>query len=84
MNTYLQKEDWDIVLLDPPRTGAKMIIPSLNKVKADTIIYVSCDPVTMCRDIKELSLNGWEIQEVIGVDMFPQTPHIECLTVLKK
>jgi len=84
MNTYLQKEDWDIVLLDPPRTGAKMIIPSLNKAKTDTIIYVSCDPVTMCRDIKELSLNGWEIQEVIGVDMFPQTPHIECLTVLKK
>lgn len=84
MNTYLQKEDWDIVLLDPPRTGAKMIIPSLNKAKTDTIIYVSCDSVTMCRDIKELSLNGWEIQEVIGVDMFPQTPHIECITVLKK
>jgi len=84
MIKYLEDESWDIVLLDPPRTGAKKIIPSLSKSKTKYIIYVSCEPVTMFRDIKNLISEGWKISSVTAVDMFPQTPHIECITVLNK
>ncbi len=84
MSEYLHSENWDTILLDPPRAGAKKLIPFLKKANAKKIIYISCEPVTLCRDIKELNQNGWEIQNIIGVDMFPHTPHIESIAILSK
>lgn len=85
MSKYLYAENWDTVLLDPPRTGAKKLISYLKDAKKiKKIIYISCEPVTMCRDIQELNQKGWQIQNIIGVDMFPHTPHIESITILSK
>ena len=84
MSEFLYKENWDTILLDPPRAGAKKLIPYLKKAKTKKIIYISCEPVAMCRDTKELIEKGWKIQNIIGVDMFPHTPHIESITILSK
>ncbi|MGC8738664.1 MAG: class I SAM-dependent RNA methyltransferase [Candidatus Hydrogenedens sp.] len=84
MYKYLLNEKWDTILLDPPRTGAKKLIPYLTKAESNKIVYISCETVTMCRDLKELNQNGWTIQKVIGIDMFPHTPHIESIVILRK
>ncbi len=84
MRKYLLSESWDAVLLDPPRIGAKKLIPYLKEVKSKKIVYISCETVNMCRDIKELSQKGWVIDKTIGIDMFPHTPHIESIVILKR
>ena len=72
----------DTVVVDPPRSGLhKKVIPILEKISPKTIIYVSCDPITMARDIKLLS-NNYELVEVTPYDMFPNTYHVECVCVL--
>ena len=78
------KEQFDLVLLDPPRQGCKNIIPALPVLGAEHIIYISCDPATLARDLAELSKNGYSIIKCRGVDMFPQTHHIESISLLKK
>lgn len=74
----------DTVVVDPPRSGLhKKVIPTLEKISPKTIIYVSCDPITMARDIKLLS-NDYELVEVTPYDMFPNTYHVETVCVLKR
>lgn len=80
--TALQAEPWDVVLLDPPRTGAASIAAALARHPAGTIIYVSCDPATLARDVKTLAGGGWRIANVTAVDMFPHTAHVETVCVL--
>ena len=73
----------DTVIVDPPRSGLhKKVVPILEKINPKTIIYVSCDPITMARDIKLLN-NNYELVEVTPFDMFPNTYHTECVCVLK-
>lgn len=84
MAQYLHHDNWDVILLDPPRQGAKYLVPYFKDVKTKRIIYISCEPVTLTRDVKELSQQGWEIQKIIGIDMFPHTPHIESIIVLSR
>jgi 23S rRNA (uracil1939-C5)-methyltransferase len=74
----------DIVLLDPPRAGAKECMPAILKSRATKVIYVSCDLATLCRDLRILQDGGFTITDVMPVDAFPQTPHIECVTVLNR
>ncbi len=72
------------VVVDPPRAGLdKKTIKYLNDNKFDTVVYVSCDMMTLVRDIKLLQDN-YTICEITPVDMFPQTYHIECVCLLKK
>lgn len=73
----LQEKTWDVVLLDPPRKGAKTLMPALASCKTGAIVYVSCDPATLARDAQILLAKGWEISHVAVVDMFPHTHHIE-------
>lgn len=73
----LQEKTWDVVLLDPPRKGAKTLMPALASCKTGAIVYVSCDPATLARDAQILLQNGWKISQVNVVDMFPHTHHIE-------
>lgn len=74
----------DTVVVDPPRSGLhKKVIPILEKISPKTIIYVSCDPITMARDINLLS-NNYELVEVTPYDMFPNTYHVETVCVLKR
>jgi 23S rRNA (uracil1939-C5)-methyltransferase len=77
---FLQKaEAFDVVVLDPPRTGcANPVINALRKMKPEQIVYVSCNPMTFARDAKRLMEAGvYRLDLVQPLDMFPQTEHIE-------
>jgi uncharacterized RNA methyltransferase CTC_02481 len=81
---FISNNNIDTVIVDPPRSGLhKKVIPILERISPKTIIYVSCDPITMARDIKLLS-NNYELVEVTPYDMFPNTYHVETVCVLKK
>jgi 23S rRNA (uracil1939-C5)-methyltransferase len=75
---------FDTIILDPPRSGAAEAVPEICRLNPATIIYVSCDPSTLARDCGMLAGNGYCVTECIPVDMFPQTYHIESVTLLKK
>jgi len=79
-----EQEKFDLVVLDPPREGAKEILDGLVKLSPEKIIYVSCDPATLARDLKKLSGLGYKVARVRPFDMFPQTFHIETVTLLVK
>jgi 23S rRNA (uracil1939-C5)-methyltransferase len=74
----------DVVLLDPPRAGARTIAEALRDHPARAVIYVSCDPYTLARDLGILGQGGWKVERVIPVDLFPHTPHIEMVTTLRR
>lgn len=74
----------DVVIVDPPRSGLdKKTIKYLLKILAENIIYVSCDPVTLARDLKELS-SYYDVVSVTPFNMFPRTYHVECVSFLKR
>lgn len=77
-------EKFDVVLLDPPRTGAADVVKLLPAVEPRSIIYVSCDPATLARDIGILQRAGYAVAQSCPVDMFPQTYHIESVTLLER
>jgi 23S rRNA (uracil1939-C5)-methyltransferase len=70
------------VLLDPPREGAKGIGPALRELAAPRAVYVSCDPATLARDLKACAAEGYRVEAVRAVDMFPQTHHLEGVVLL--
>jgi 23S rRNA (uracil1939-C5)-methyltransferase len=73
----------DLIVADPPRTGlGKEITSLLTKVRAKTLIYVSCDPATLSRDLKALVESGYRLRNLHMVDMFPQTFHLESVAEL--
>ncbi|NLN93281.1 MAG: class I SAM-dependent RNA methyltransferase [Candidatus Hydrogenedens sp.] len=85
MKYVLQLNSWDVILLDPPRVGALPIVDALRDSRAERIVYVSCDPATLARDLKILcKTDSWTVQEVTAVDMFPHTPHVEAVALLKR
>lgn len=84
MVKVLKQGDWDAVLLDPPRTGAKAVVPALAATRPRSIVYVSCDPATLARDLKTLCAHGWRVTRCAAVDMFPNTPHIETVCRLER
>lgn len=72
----------DLIIVDPPRAGLdNKTILNLKRIKAKEIIYISCDPATLARDLKELS-QGYEIQYIKPFNMFPRTYHVECVSLL--
>jgi 23S rRNA (uracil1939-C5)-methyltransferase len=75
----------DLAVVDPPRTGlGESVARQLAKLGAPQIVYVSCDPATLARDLKILHAAGWRIAQAHLVDMFPQTYHIESVFVLER
>lgn len=74
----------DLVLLDPPRTGAADTIPHILSVKPGRITYVSCDPTTLARDLRKLLDAGYDLRKVVALDMFPQTYHVETVVKLER
>ena len=75
----------DVAILDPPRAGCdERLLETVVKVGPERIVYVSCDPATLARDIKYLTANGYEFVEATPVDMFPHSNHCECVSLLVK
>jgi 23S rRNA (uracil1939-C5)-methyltransferase len=81
----VQRERPELVVMDPPRAGVGAeVCALLGRVQAKEIVYVSCDPVTLARDLKALVDFGYRINELHMVDMFPQTFHQETVVVLDR
>ncbi len=79
------KEKPDMVLLDPPRTGLDpRAAAALEKIAPPRIVYVSCDPATLARDLARLLGAGYRLKRLHLVDLFPQTFHLESIAVLEK
>ena len=78
------KEKYNAIIVDPPRAGlTESIIRDIFRINPDKIVYVSCDPITLARDLKLLQEN-YEVLDVVPVDMFPNTYHVETVCKLKK
>jgi len=76
-------EKVDVVLMDPPRAGASMeFLESLLKLSPEKVVYVSCNPETLARDLTVLKQGGYTICKVQPVDMFPHTNHVETVVLL--
>lgn len=79
VQTDSAKRPFDLVLVDPPRTG---LAPSVRRwlvsAKPPSIVYLSCDPVTLARDAGELAKAGYALQSLKAFDFYPQTSHVEC------
>ena len=75
----------DTILLDPPRSGIhKKAVSALSEVKPKRILYCSCNPVTLARDMKRFHSRGYHLQHIELFDFYPQTPHMECLTIIEE
>jgi 23S rRNA (uracil1939-C5)-methyltransferase len=76
---------FDLLVLDPPRAGVGATV--MNQIREwgpETILYVSCDPQTLCRDVSLLAGHGYEIDFIEGLDLFPQTYHFETILRLRR
>ncbi|MCK5800436.1 MAG: hypothetical protein KAI47_24775, partial [Deltaproteobacteria bacterium] len=67
----------DLVVLDPPREGARDVMSHIARLRPKAVIYVSCDPMTLARDLTILGEAGYRIESLWGLDMMPQTYHVE-------
>ena len=77
-----QKRRFSAIVLNPPRAGAKRTAPGLATLGAGKILYVSCDPATLARDLRQLAARGYALRRVRPVDLFPQTFHVETIAEL--
>lgn len=77
-------ETFDLVILDPPRGGCKEILRFLPEVAEKYIVYISCDPPTLIRDLLILKKQGYKLIKLALFDMFPQTYHFEIVSLLQK
>ena len=80
-----RKEHLDVVMMDPPRAGSdEKFLKSVCTLKPDRVVYVSCMPETLARDLKYLTKNGYKAVEATPVDMFPHTEHVETVVLLER
>lgn len=78
----LEEDNYDVIVIDPPRSGLdKKVIETLNKIKSKKLIYISCNPSTLKRDIKLLS--EYELKDLEVFNMFPCTKHVEVIALMK-
>ena len=74
-----------VICVDPPRKGLTPSVPeTLASMAPERIVYVSCDPATLARDIKRFSLQGYQAVQAQGVDLFPRTAHVETIVLLQR
>ena len=75
----------DVVVVDPPRKGCgEELLETMTAMAPEKIVYVSCDPATLARDLKYLCARGYELKKVRAFDQFPQTVHVETVVLLSK
>ncbi|WP_172373259.1 23S rRNA (uracil(1939)-C(5))-methyltransferase RlmD [Sporosarcina jiandibaonis] len=81
---YAEGKRFDVLVVDPPRKGCdEKLLDTILEYKPKRIVYVSCDPATLARDLRILEDGGYLTQEVQPVDMFPQSSHVECVAWLE-
>ena len=79
----VQSGEYDVILLDPPRTGLRpKVLEQLGALRVPRLLYLSCDPPSLSRDVKSLCAKGYTIHRLQPFDMFPQTAHLETLVEL--
>ena len=75
----------DVVIVDPPRKGCDgIVIDSVCRMSPKRVVYVSCDPETLARDLSIFEGNGFKVEEVTPVDMFPRTQHVETVVLMSR
>jgi 23S rRNA (uracil1939-C5)-methyltransferase len=75
----------DVVVVDPPRAGlSQKVVRRVLEAQAKRVVYVSCNPTTLAPNARQMADAGYELKTVRPVDMFPQTPHIECAALLER
>ena len=75
----------DVIILDPPRKGCdSALIETVTKMSPERIVYVSCDPETLARDLKLFSGKNYSVEEITPVDLFPRTAHVETVVLLRR
>jgi 23S rRNA (uracil1939-C5)-methyltransferase len=75
----------DVVVVDPPRAGlSQKVVRRVLEAQAERIVYVSCNPTTLAPNARQMADAGYRLATVRPVDMFPQTPHIECVALLER
>ncbi|HBM98816.1 MAG TPA: 23S rRNA (uracil(1939)-C(5))-methyltransferase RlmD, partial [Ruminococcus sp.] len=81
-----EDEKPDVVFMDPPRAGSdEKFLSSLIKMSPKTVVYISCNPETMARDLEYMTHNNdYKVQKIQPVDMFPHTAHVECVVLMSK
>jgi 23S rRNA (uracil1939-C5)-methyltransferase len=74
-----------VLLVDPPREGIEKRRGMFTDLpKLEVLLYISCEPATWARDVKDFQQNGWKVQHLTPIDLFPHTPHVELLSVLTR
>jgi len=74
----------DVVVLDPPRTGAgRQVLTAILQARPRTVSYVACDPAALARDVRIACDAGWRLAELVAIDAFPMTHHVECIATLR-
>ena len=82
---FIKKEKIDAVTVDPPRAGLdKEVVKTISNAGIEKIVYISCNPQTLARDIKRFMDRGYEMKNIKAVDMFPQTMHVESVALMQK
>ena len=78
-------EKADVVIMDPPRSGStEEFMDSIAKMGAKKVVYVSCNPETLARDLVYMKKLGYKAKEAVGFDMFPATEHVETICSLTR
>ena len=73
----------DVICVDPPRKGlAPAVVDTIVRMAPRRVVYVSCDPGTLARDIARFREQGWSVRRALAVDMFPRTAHVETAVLL--
>jgi 23S rRNA (uracil1939-C5)-methyltransferase len=82
---YEQGIKADVIVVDPPRKGCdESVLETIVKMQPKKVVYVSCNPSTLARDLKYLDEHGYKTLEIQPVDMFPHTPHVETVVLIKR
>ncbi len=82
LQTLVQRgEKADVLVLDPPRAGAADSLEDISRLKIHKVVYVSCDPTTLARDLRRLGQWGYRVESLQPVDLFPHTYHVETIAV---